>query len=59
MAATPHPVDSAFYLAADDFFRENRRTALTYDDVSLAAHYSEILPRDTQLGSTLATGVLG
>jgi IMP dehydrogenase len=31
--------------------------ALTYDDVTLATQYSEILPRDTQLATTLAEGL--
>ncbi len=57
MAATPHPVDSQFYLPADDFFVEQRRTALTYDDVTLATLHSEILPRDTQLTTPLAEGL--
>lgn len=59
MAAAPTPelTDDDFYLAADDFFREHRRTALTYDDVSLATRYSEIVPRDTQLATTLADGL--
>jgi IMP dehydrogenase len=57
MAATPHPIDSDFYLAADDFFRSQRHMALTYDDVTLATLYSEILPRDTQLSTVLAEGL--
>jgi IMP dehydrogenase len=54
MAATPHPVDSEFYLAAEQFFPAQRHVALTYDDVTLATQFSEILPRDTQLATTLA-----
>jgi IMP dehydrogenase len=54
MAATPHPVDSEFYLTADAFFHAHRAMALTYDDVTLATQYSEILPRDTQLSVRLA-----
>lgn len=57
MAATPHPTDSEFYLAAHDFFRGQRHIGLTYDDVTLATLYSEVLPRDTQLGTTLAEGL--
>src|SRR4029453_6164203 len=34
-----------------------RSLALTYDDLSLATLYSEILPRDTQLDTTLADGL--
>lgn len=57
MAATPHPADSEFYLPADEFFRAHRHLGLTYDDVTLATQYSEVLPRDTQLGTTLAEGL--
>ena len=38
---------------ADDFFREQAGIALTYDDVTLATLYSEILPRDTHLETAL------
>lgn len=59
MAATQktHPLDSRFYLAADDFFAAHGSLALTYDDVTLATQYSEVLPRDTQLETRLADGL--
>lgn len=59
MAGAPkqNSVDSRFYLAADDFFCSQAGTAVTYDDVTLATLYSEVLPRDTQLGVTLADGI--
>ncbi len=63
MAAKPdgpdhsHPVDAEFYRPADAFFAAHRDIALTYDDVTLATEYSEILPRDTQLATTLAEGL--
>jgi IMP dehydrogenase len=59
MAATkkPHPLDSQFYQAADTFFPAQAGTALTYDDVTLATQYSEVLPRDTQLTTELAKGL--
>src|SRR2546423_7580968 len=50
-------IDSQFYQAADPFFQSYRGLALTYDDVTLATSYSEVLPRDTQLDSTLAEGL--
>src|SRR2546430_3669065 len=50
-------LDSQFYQAADAFFPSYRGLALTYDDVTLATLYSEILPRDTQLDTTLAEGL--
>src|SRR6266852_627507 len=50
-------IDSQFYQGAEAFFRSYRGLALTYDDVTLATSYSEILPRDTQLDTTLAEGL--
>ena len=53
----PNSLDSQFYKSADDFFPAYHNTGLTYDDVTLATLYSEILPRDTQLDTTLADGL--
>ena len=53
----PHPLDSQFYQPADAFFHGQSSTALTYDDVTLATQYSEVLPRDTQLATALADGL--
>jgi IMP dehydrogenase len=50
-------VDSTFYQRPEVFFPAQNRLALTYDDVTLATLYSEILPRDTQLDTTLAEGL--
>jgi len=50
-------VDAEFYQPADSFFAAHRNLALTYDDVTLATLYSEILPRDTQLDTRLAEGL--
>src|SRR6266487_5014765 len=50
-------IDNQFYQTADSFFLSYRGLALTYDDVTLATCYSEILPRDTQLDTTLAEGL--
>src|SRR6266496_6490774 len=52
-----NPVDTEFYQAADAFFAAHRSLGLTYDDVTLATLYSEILPRDTQLDTQLAEGL--
>jgi IMP dehydrogenase len=57
MAASRSNLDSQFYLPADEFFTAQSRTALTYDDVTLATLYSEVLPRDTQLDTHLADGL--
>jgi IMP dehydrogenase len=47
-------VDADFYLAADAFFRASLPTALTYDDVSLATLYSEILPKNADTSTALS-----
>ncbi|MEO6569157.1 MAG: IMP dehydrogenase [Opitutaceae bacterium] len=54
--ATPSSTasDSEFYLPADAFFRANLPTALTFDDVSLATLYSEILPKDADTSTALS-----
>lgn len=59
MAVKPEPnaVDAEFYQPAEAFFPAHRNLGLTYDDVTLATLYSEILPRDTQLDTTLADGL--
>jgi IMP dehydrogenase len=49
--------DSEFYLPADAFFRANLPTALTFDDVSLATLYSEILPKDADTSTALSDGL--
>jgi IMP dehydrogenase len=46
--------DAEFYLPADAFFRANLPTALTFDDVSLATLYSEILPKDADTSTTVS-----
>src|ERR1044071_27103 len=50
-------IDDAFYQPADTFFKSYPGLALTYDDVTLATLYSEIIPRATQLDTTLAEGL--
>jgi IMP dehydrogenase len=55
MAATRNSdFDSPFYQPADKFFPENHYVGLTFDDITLATQFSEILPRDTQLDTQLA-----
>ena len=49
--------DSEFYLPADRFFAANLPSALTFDDVSLATLHSEILPKDTDLATSLTEGL--
>jgi IMP dehydrogenase len=60
MAAKHFPLstlDSEFYQSADAFFHAHAKTALTFDDVTLATLYSEVLPRNTQLDTRLAEGL--
>ncbi len=57
MATPTKSLDSQFYLAADAFFTAHAGLALTFDDLTLATLYSEILPRDTQLETDLAEGL--
>jgi IMP dehydrogenase len=46
--------DDPFYQPADQFFPANNKLALTFDDITLATLFSEVLPRDTQLDTQLA-----
>jgi IMP dehydrogenase len=48
------PIDASFYLPADEFFRANIPTALTFDDVTLATLYSEILPREADTSTSIS-----
>ncbi len=57
MAAQTGSLDSQFYQAADTFFAAQSHLALTFDDLTLATLYSEILPSDTQLDTQIAEGL--
>jgi IMP dehydrogenase len=48
------PGDDKFYPTADEFFARLLPTALTYDDVSLATLYSEIIPKEADLATQLS-----
>lgn len=50
-------LDLKFYKPADLFFPAYSNIGLTFDDVTLATQYSEILPRDTQLHTNLTEGL--
>ncbi len=50
-------IDDKFFLDADAFFTANSGCGLTYDDVSLATRYSDILPRQTRLDTSLSDSV--
>lgn len=45
---------AGYYLPADAFFARNMPVGLTYDDLSLATRYSEILPREASLRTRLS-----
>ncbi len=47
-------VDTHFYLPADEFFRASIPLALTFDDVTLATLYSEILPKEADTSTTIS-----
>jgi len=49
--------DNQFYLKTDEFFKRWSGLALTYDDVSLATGYSEVLPKEAQVETELSTGL--
>jgi IMP dehydrogenase len=55
---TTGSIDASLYKAADDFFPHQAATALTYDDVTLATDYSDILPRETNLATEIADGLV-
>ncbi len=46
--------DARFYLPSAEFFPGQAPTALTYDDVTLATQFSEVLPRETRLDTSLS-----
>ena len=45
--------DEIFYRRADSFFTSNPEIGLTFDDITLATLYSDILPSQTHLDSRL------
>ncbi len=53
----PESLDSRFYKSADDFFTRYDSIGLTFDDLTLATAYSEVLPRETQLDTAIADGL--
>ena len=57
MATSKTNLDSVFYKSAEAFFPAYSNIGLTFDDVTLATLYSEVLPRDTQLDTRLADGL--
>lgn len=54
MKAPAAPRIEDYYQSADAFFLSNLPVGLTYDDISLATLYSEVLPRQTNLATRLS-----
>lgn len=50
-------IDDKFFLDADAFFTTHADCALTYDDVTLATQYSDVLPRETRMDTSLSDSV--
>ncbi|MGO9199013.1 MAG: IMP dehydrogenase [Limisphaerales bacterium] len=50
-------LDGQFYRPAEAFFTSYSDVGLTFDDITLATLYSEVLPQDTKLGAALAEGL--
>ena len=54
MKAHAAPSLADFYQPADQFFYSSLPTGLTYDDISLATLYSDVLPRQTNLATRIS-----
>lgn len=52
--STSSDPDKAFYKDADAFFLQNASIGLTFDDLTLATRYSEVLPRSTRVETRLS-----
>jgi IMP dehydrogenase len=52
--SSPSSFDAEFYQPADMFFAANRPVGLTFDDVSLATRFSNILPKDADTATSLS-----
>ena len=50
-------MDKDFYLNSDDFFKKSIPCALTFDDLSLATRYSEVLPNSVKLETSLSEAI--
>ncbi len=50
-------MDEDFYLKADDFFCKSIPNGLTFDDLSLATCYSEVIPRDVRLDTQISESI--
>lgn len=55
--SSTHFFDADYYQPADAFFAANRPVGLTFDDVSLATRFSDILPKDADTATSLSERV--
>ncbi len=51
---TTDTFDADYYQSAEAFFAANRPVGLTFDDVSLATRFSDILPKDANTSTALS-----
>ena len=50
-------MDKEIFLPAEHFFEQTKPTGLTFDDISLATRYSEVLPSEANLVSKLSKNI--
>ena len=50
-------MDKDFYLKAEEFFSKNSSYGLTFDDLSLATRYSDVLPGNVNLETDLSDSI--
>ena len=50
-------MDKEFFLSPDEFFRRSLPSGVTFDDITLATRYSEVLPRNVNLETTLSESI--
>lgn len=50
-------MENEIYLPADEFFQNSAPTALTFDDISLATRYSELVPREVRIESEISKSI--
>lgn len=51
---SPSAIDDHFYKKAEAFFAASHNVGLTYDDVTLATNFSNVLPRQARLDTSLS-----
>ena len=55
---TKYPsMDKEIFLPAEQFFEQTKPTGLTFDDISLATRYSDVLPSNANLGTRLSENI--